>query len=234
MADDRQAERAARGASGSQTLARGLTALRLVAESPTGLTAVEVAERLGVHRTIAYRSLVTLSEFALVVRGKDGRYRAGAGTVALARGYAAGVREAAMPILRRTADELGATLSLIAAEGEEAVAIAVVEPRSVAYHLSYRVGSRHPLGRGAAGLALLALRAPSAWEPKAVSQVREAGYATTFGQVEPGAYGVAVPLRLAAAQAQLCVNLITTREDLARSCVTRLLTVAEEAVAAMS
>jgi DNA-binding IclR family transcriptional regulator len=109
----------------------------------------------------------------------------------------------------------------------------VVEPRSVAYHLAYRVGSRHPLGRGAAGLALLALREPSAWEPAAVGQVRERGYAMTYGQVEPGAYGVAVPLRLHDAQAQLCVNLITTREELAHGCVPRLLAVAEETVAAM-
>ncbi|MFI1308707.1 helix-turn-helix domain-containing protein [Streptomyces albidoflavus] len=154
-ARDGGAERAAGQsgkAAGSQTLARGLLALELVAGQPRGLAVQDLAQHLGVHRTIAYRILVTLAEHHLVVRASDGRYRAGSGTVTLARGYAAGVREAALPVLRRTAEQLGATVALVAAEGDEAVAVAVAEPLSVNYLLSYRVG--------AAGLALAA--APAA------------------------------------------------------------------------
>ena len=49
-------------APGSQTLARGLNALQLVADAPAGLTVQQVAEGIGVHRTIAYRLLATLGE----------------------------------------------------------------------------------------------------------------------------------------------------------------------------
>ncbi|MFD5121361.1 IclR family transcriptional regulator [Streptomyces sp. NPDC058385] len=219
---------AAGKAVGSQTLARGLLALELVAAQPQGLAVQDVAQRLGVHRTIAYRILVTLAERHLVVRTSDGRYRAGSGTVTLARGYAAGVREAALPVLRRTADELGATVALIAAEGDEAVAVAVVEPWSVDYHLSYRVGSRHPVGVGAAGLALATLRLPAPGEAPDVTMARDQGYARTFGQVEPGAYGVAVPLRMADPALHMCVNLITSREDVADASVPALRAVAKE------
>ncbi|MEU6844890.1 helix-turn-helix domain-containing protein [Streptomyces sp. NPDC046716] len=219
---------AAGKAVGSQTLARGLLALELVAAQPQGLAVQDVAQRLGVHRTIAYRILVTLAERHLVVRASDGRYRAGSGTVTLARGYAAGIREAALPVLRRTADELGSTVALISAEGDEAVAVAVVEPWSVDYHLSYRVGSRHPVGTGAAGLALAALRPPAGGEPPEVARAREQGYAQTFGEVEPGAYGVAVPLRMADPALHMCVNLITSREDVARGSVAAMRAVAEE------
>ncbi|WP_306316983.1 MULTISPECIES: IclR family transcriptional regulator [unclassified Streptomyces] len=204
---------------GSQTLARGLLALQLVAAQPQGLAVQDVAQRLGVHRTIAYRILVTLAEHHLVVKAPDGRYRAGSGTVTLARGYAAGVREAALPLLRRTADELGATVALIAAEGDEAVAVAVVEPLSVDYHISYRVGSRHRIGVGAAGLALASLRTPAPGEAVEITQARDQGYAQTFGRIEPGAYGVAVPLHLADPALHMCVNLITSREDVARDSV---------------
>ncbi|MFJ9180098.1 IclR family transcriptional regulator [Streptomyces sp. NPDC102360] len=221
---DKQAGKAV----GSQTLSRGLLALELVAGQPQGLAVQDVAERLGVHRTIAYRTLVTLAEHHLVVRASDGRYRAGSGTVTLARGYAAGVREAALPVLRRTADELGATVALIAAEGDEAVAVAVVEPLSVDYHLSYRVGSRHPVGVGAAGLALAALRTPARAESPEVTQARDQGYAQTFGRIEPGAYGVAVPLHLADEALHMCVNLITSREDVAGGSVATMRAVAEE------
>ena len=53
-------------APGSQTLARGLNALQLVADAPSGLTVQQVANGVGVHRTIAYRLLATLSQFRLV------------------------------------------------------------------------------------------------------------------------------------------------------------------------
>src|ERR1700759_4556804 len=45
------------GAPGSQTLARGLAALQLVAASRNGLTVQQVADDIGVHRMIAYRLL---------------------------------------------------------------------------------------------------------------------------------------------------------------------------------
>ncbi|CAN5413387.1 hypothetical protein BH11ACT7_BH11ACT7_09790 [soil metagenome] len=41
------------GMPGSQTLARGLTALQAVAAVPGGLTVQQVADHIGVHRTIA-------------------------------------------------------------------------------------------------------------------------------------------------------------------------------------
>ena len=74
------AESRANGAPGSQTLARGLAALQLVASSRTGLTAQQVADDIGVHRTIAYRLLTTLAQYRMVAKGEDGRYRPAAGT----------------------------------------------------------------------------------------------------------------------------------------------------------
>lgn len=213
--------------SGSQTLARGLSVLRHVADSPEGMGVQDVADRLGVHRTIAYRILATLADFHLVVKAGDGRYRAGAGTVALARSYAGGVQEAAMPLLRRAAEELGATVALLVAEGEEAVALAVAEPQTVNHHIAFRLGSRHSLSLGAAGLALRSLRAPVGSEADGVAEVRERGYAMTFGQVEPGAYGVAVPVHLPG-DLPLCVNLITLREEVARDAVEGMQALAEE------
>src|SRR6478609_3730626 len=72
------AESRANGAPGSQTLARGLAALQLVASSRTGLTAQQVADDIGVHRTIAYRLLTTLAQYRMVAKGEDGRYRSAA------------------------------------------------------------------------------------------------------------------------------------------------------------
>lgn len=60
---------------GSSTLVRGLATLRLVATSKNGLSIQDVAYHVGVHRTVASRMLNTLTEFGLVSRGTDGRYR---------------------------------------------------------------------------------------------------------------------------------------------------------------
>ncbi|MGV0688449.1 helix-turn-helix domain-containing protein, partial [Mycolicibacterium thermoresistibile] len=57
-----KAESTPTGAPGSQTLARGLSALAAIAAAPTGLTVQQVADHVGAHRTIAYRLLATLSQ----------------------------------------------------------------------------------------------------------------------------------------------------------------------------
>lgn len=204
---------------GTQTLARGLRALELVATSPEGASIQQVADALGVHRTVAYRLLSTLDDFRLVTRGSDGRFRTGAGLSALAQGALTSVRDVATPFLRELATELGSTVSLLVAEGNEAVAIAVVEPVNSRYHLSFHEGSRHPLDRGSAGIALQTAGPPREGEPAAVARARKDGYAATHGEVEPGAYGVAVALRLQPGMPPMCVNVITYRQDVAERAV---------------
>lgn len=204
---------------GTQTLARGLRALELVATSTDGASIQGVADALGVHRTVAYRLLSTLGDFRLVTRGQDGRFRPGAGLTALAQGTLTSLREVASPLLRTLANELESTVSLLVEEGDEAVAIAVVEPDNARYHLSFREGSRHPLDRGSAGIALQMLAPPRPGEAKDVSRARELGFASTHGQVEPGAYGVAVPLRAQPGLPAACVNVITYRVDVAERAI---------------
>ena len=96
----------------------------------------EVADHVGVHRTIAYRLLATLAEFRLVAKGEDGRYRPAAGLATLGASFDHNVRQLCLPTLRTLADELGTTVSLLVAEGDEQVAIAVIVPTQVAYQLA--------------------------------------------------------------------------------------------------
>jgi len=221
-------------APGSQTLARGLRALESVATARDGLTVQEVAVSLDVHRSIASRLLATLADFRLVLRGPDGRYRTGAGLAALAAGIHATLRESAEPEMRTLAAELGATISLLVVEGGEAAALSVVEPPGASYVLSFRTGARHPLGRGSAGVALLAAQPPAPGESAAVTGARERGFASTFGEVEPGAYGVAVPLPSVPGVPAACLNLITYREDIAAGAAPALMAAARRLHAALS
>src|ERR1700751_2406747 len=142
----------------------------MVADSPNGLSVQQVADQVGVHRTIAYRLLSTLAQFRLVAKGEDGRYRPAAGLAVLGASFDRNVRQLCLPTLRALADELGTTVSLLVAEGDQQVAIAVIVPSHVAYQLAFHEGSRYPLNRGAVGSALLATMPPRPGERDLIPQ----------------------------------------------------------------
>jgi DNA-binding IclR family transcriptional regulator len=139
----------------SQTLDRGLRVLAMLADSPHGLTVTEIAGAVAVNRTVVYRLVTTLEQHNLARRDGAGRVHVGLGVLALSRGLQPVLREAAGPVLRSLAEELGATAHLTLADGGEALAIAVVEPTWTDFHVAYRVGARHALDQGAAGRAIL-------------------------------------------------------------------------------
>jgi DNA-binding IclR family transcriptional regulator len=201
------------GAPGSQTLARGLVALELVATAGAGLTVQQVADHIGVHRTIAYRLLSTLAQFRLVAKGDDGRYRPASGLAVLGATFDNSLRQLSLPTLRALADDLGTTVSLLVAEGDQQVAIAVIVPTRVSYQLSFHEGSRYALDRGAAGIALLAGMPPRPGERDLVPQTRAQGWVITHGEIEPNTYGLAVPVRRPPPSPPTCINLISHRED---------------------
>lgn len=162
----------------AQTLDRGLRLLALVTDTPGGVTVTEAATRLGVGRAVVYRLAATLTEHALVRRDAEGRLRIGVGLLHLARRAQPLLADAAMPALRRLAERVGATAHLTVEDGSDAVAVAVVEPSSTMFHVAYRVGSRHPKDKGAAGKAL---------------SITD-GWATSEGELQPGAFGLAAPV----------------------------------------
>ena len=170
----------------SQTLDRGLRVLEVLAGTPGGLTITALAAEVGVNRTVVYRLVATLEGHGLARRDAAGLVHVGLGVLSLARGLQPVLRELAAPVLRSLAEDLGMTAHLTVADGGEALAIAVVEPSWTDFHVGYRVGARHPLGQGAAGLAILLGRGED--------QPGVDGYVETAGELQAGARGVAAPV----------------------------------------
>ena len=168
----------------SQTLDRGLRVLRVLAEAPEGLTITELSTQMEVNRTVVYRLISTLEAHALIRRDSRGRLFVGLGVLHLASAVQPLLRELAVPVLRTLAEAIGCTAHLTVADGDEALALAVVEPTWTDFHVAYRVGSRHPLAAGAAGKAIGLLGGSSA-----------ATYAVTSGELQSGAHGLAAPVR---------------------------------------
>lgn len=188
------AEKAPRQVAPLQTLDRGLQALALISRHAPGLSIADLANEMGIHRTIVYRLAATLAAHGLITRGPKGILRLGAGLIALSSRFETQLRETAQPLLQRMANASGATAFISVPQGEDCVAIAVAEPLTTAIHVSYRIGNRHPLTLGAAGIAILAGRAESQSDTEEILQARRDGFIVTRGQLQPGAVGVACPI----------------------------------------
>lgn len=162
----------------SQALDRGVRLMHLLSDGQVR-TIVDIANHLEVTRPVVYRMVRALEEHSWVHRTPDGRVGIGLGVLRLSAGVLPLVRNTASPILRQLAEKTGATAHLTVAEGNFARALIVVEPTWTDWHVSYRVGSSHPLQHGAAGRAILNARTGDV-QP-VISE----------GELQPGAVGVA-------------------------------------------
>ncbi|OFE17983.1 IclR family transcriptional regulator [Humibacillus sp. DSM 29435] len=178
-------DRATSAGESSKTLDRGIRLLELLLtpDAAAGLTITQLAAGLEVGRPVVYRLVATLEQHRLVVRRDGGRVRLGFGLTRLAAGVTPVIQTEALPVLRRLADACGATAHLTVADGDQALALVVVEPTWTDVHVAYRSGARHPLTQGAAGRAILAGRA-GRFEVVA-----------TDGELQSGAHGLACPLQ---------------------------------------
>lgn len=179
----------------SQTLDRGLRVLELLAASSDGLTAVELAERLSTARAVVYRLVRTLEAHQLVTSA-GARYYLGFGLADLARQLQPRLQSVALPLLHRLSTDTDSTAILSVADGDQAMVLMTQEPPQSALHLAMREGWRHPMVRGADGLAILAGRPQSPDEPKDVTKARRNGYAVSIGALQKGAVGIAAPIQV--------------------------------------
>ena len=187
----------------SQTLSRGIRILEELADARTPLTIDEIAGRLGVHRSIAYRLLRTLEDHRLVSRDTAGAVLLGARMAALAAGVAHDLQAEALPEITAIANELGMTCFLAVLDGDDCITLASIEPRHAVASVAQRPGARHPITVGAPGKAILMQLRVAEWPSDAatglhaeVEAARARGYATSHDEVIPTVQSVAVPLAL--------------------------------------
>src|SRR6185369_2731542 len=164
------------GGETSQTLDRGLTVLSLLATHSDGLTAAELAEHLSTARAVVYRLLRTLEAHRLVGR-IDTRYVLGFGVAELASRLRPRLQTTVLPILRRLSQQTNSTALVSVADGDQALILITEEPPESTLHLAVRQGARHPLDRGADGVAILAGRPATPDDAKDVHRARQKGYA---------------------------------------------------------
>jgi IclR family acetate operon transcriptional repressor len=197
-----------------QSLDRALRMLAEIAASRQGLTATEVAERVGINRSTAWRLLGTLEQHDLLGRDEGNRYELGIGMLRLAsQARWSTVARAARPILEGLAAETGdsAAVSVVLRGGFE-----VIDQVDGPHALGVRwVGVTGPLLHTSPGKLILAslsdgeldavLRGPivattphSLTDPAAIrkelEEVRRRGIAFSVEDYEIGVNGISAPL----------------------------------------
>ena len=197
-----------------QSVDRALTVLsHLAKDGELGIT--ELAGRLGVHKSTAFRLVATLEAHDLVEQNSErGRYRLGIGVVRLAG--AAALRldlvQEARPICTELAAEVGETVNVVVLSGRDAFYVDQVSGPS-ALQLHYWVGRRIPLHATSNGKVLLAhsqvtfdqLPIPlRRFTPRTVvhldvlrtelDDVRRRGWALAVDELEEGLTAIAAPI----------------------------------------
>ncbi|MFF8816546.1 MULTISPECIES: IclR family transcriptional regulator [Leucobacter] len=189
---------------GSQTLARGLRALEILAEAGSPISIARLSEELGVHRSNTYRLLRTLEDHRFAIRDDAGLIRLGPRIAALAHGVAPHLNTAAAPVLTELAHDLGMTAFLTVLDAGDIVTLASVEPGNVDASIARNPGVRHPWDRGAPGHAIESTLSPAEREAAlggaetspAALEARALGYALSESEVIDGVTSIAVPLRI--------------------------------------
>ena len=140
----------------AKILAKGLNLLEVLAQSAEGMTAVELADSVGVHKTTAYRYLNTLLQAGYIQTNGDGRYHLGNKILELSSQLLRRMplREMAHPFLVKLSAETQKTVHLCVLDGSEIVYIDKIESQSSLPMMS-RIGSRAPAYCTSVGKALL-------------------------------------------------------------------------------
>lgn len=201
----------------TDSVARVVSVLELLAETPDGLGVSVVADALGVHKTTASRVLGTLAARGLLERDAlTRRYRLGAGIVSLAGAAMTRLRvvSQARPELERLSALTSETVNLAILNGRHVVYVDQVTPRQAVVMANW-VGRRSPAHASSSGKVLLAFGDEQVREavfshrlerltPRTVTdrarlrgilaKTRRQGYIRSTGELEEGLVTIAAPV----------------------------------------
>lgn len=199
-------------------LARGLSVLRAFQPGDGVLGNGDIAERTGLPKPTVSRLTYTLTRLGYLAHAERlGKYRLGPGVLSLGYSLLANmdIRKIARPYMQELANASGLSLAL---GSRDRLNMVYLEHARDAGSVTLRldIGSHIPIATTAMGRAFLAAipeneraylmsamaeRAGAAWPPmakgveRALRQVAETGFCTSFGEWQQDVNAVGVPLR---------------------------------------
>lgn len=203
---------------------RVLQVLAELARQGRVLSAGDLMERTGLARSTLYRLLARLKRWGFVVE-TDGCYAPGPLSLQLALGF-----DLSSHLVRQARDDMVAlarqsreSVGLVVAVTGQAICLEMIDSEQ-ALRCSFEKGRSVPLRAGAsakcllahlpepARAAVLASQYPDPAERQAADEeltaIRQAGYAMTSGEVDPGVWGVSAPVFGGARHAVAAITLM--------------------------
>ncbi|MAU13288.1 MAG: hypothetical protein CL607_25950 [Anaerolineaceae bacterium] len=194
-----------------------LDILLLFNTSQPELTVDEISQQSQIPISTVYRYIRVLSDKGFLEKSGTKSYRLGLRFVELNRvagGSNRDLRLIALPSMKRIADQIIETVSLMRLFNKYAICIESIEGRHVV-RVIIEQGRLQPLHTGASSKVLLAWLDENEWDSylqvplqsitentiinvdeykKQLRQTREQGYATSDGEIDDGGRAIAVPL----------------------------------------
>ncbi|MEH7342359.1 IclR family transcriptional regulator [Bacillus sp. JJ1532] len=196
----------------NQTIERALDIIFSLAEVESNLTVSEIAEKVAIPESTAYRLIKTLENYGMVERKSVGQIRLGVRILDLARSLQQQMdRELitiARPIMEMLTENVNETSLLCVRSATEVICVQSIETRQI-LRLSVEVGKILPLYRGASGKAILAFEKKQTISQlvqtisdenvrqniqSEIEEIRSQGYCLTFAEVDTNIFGLAVPI----------------------------------------
>lgn len=201
------------------TADRALDLLVMFSEQQPVISGAEIAERLGVARSTAYRYLQSLVSGRFLEEAPGGGFRLGLRVLEIARiaRRSYGLSEVALPVMEALAEQVQETVLLTRRVRDLVVCLERAQAGSRAVRISYERGTTLPINAGASAQVLLA------WTPQEearrllssselqrftaatltdvdalierLAAIRVAGCVVTRAEVDPDVMGIAAPVR---------------------------------------
>lgn len=194
-----------------------LDVLLLFRDQHSQLSVEEMSHLLDIPKSTVYRYVRVLSERGLLEKTGAADYCLGLTFIELGRNALASNREIrliALPSMKRLAEEVGESVSLMRVYNRQAVCIESIEGRQ-ALRVTIERGRTQPMHAGASSKVLLAYMPEDDWDEyldmplprfthttttdvdglKAqLRRIRRQGYCISDGEIDVGARAIAVPL----------------------------------------
>jgi DNA-binding IclR family transcriptional regulator len=199
-------------------LRRGLEVLEAVAAAREPLATPEIARRIGVSRSSAFRLVYTLRHMGFLEPASDAtRFTLGPRILSLGFAYLSSldIVERARPELEKLRDRTGVSAHLAIRNGAEVLYLSCIQTKT-GFHSTINVGARLPAYASPMGWLLLGdltaaeltalygktgLRALTGQTPTDIPALAERtrsavarGYVLSHGVLEPGGSSIAVPV----------------------------------------
>lgn len=177
-----------------QTLERGMHALECIARKQGQMTVAQLADHLGINRTIAYRITRTLSHLGYIRTNENLQLELSSKIIDLYNCYEMNIPPIAQQVLNELSLQTQSSASLVIAEGLDCVVVKTSAKHSSNLQTNYQLGSRIPLGMAASGIAIAITYSSQPDESDEIKLARSQGYAYSEGKLQAGAIGLFMPI----------------------------------------